>query len=130
MLTFALCLFMAALNHQGWAATVGCSRAEAPKSPIQPIATIKDIMDGTVDPSADFIWQSVATISRVTGIEEKQPRTEEEWQDVRNNAIRVIEARLTIGRCAQRASSYSERHCSEAPSTHRMQRRLRACSRS
>ena len=70
---------------------VACTRAQPP-IPLQPIATIKDIMDGTVDPSADVIWQSVETVVSAAGTEDKQPRTDEEWKNVRNNANRVIEA--------------------------------------
>ena len=55
-------------------------------------ATIKDLMDGIVDPSADVIWDSVATIVSAAGTEERQPRTNEEWAEVRRNAIRLLEA--------------------------------------
>src|SRR5437879_4321010 len=73
------------------AGLVGCSRAQ-PAVPLQPIATIKDLMDGTVDPSADVVWDSVETVTNAAGTEDKRPRTEQEWKEVRNNAIRVIEA--------------------------------------
>lgn len=49
-------------------------------------------MQSVVDPPADFLWESVATISNEKGIEERQPRTDEEWADVRRKAITVIEA--------------------------------------
>jgi hypothetical protein len=55
-------------------------------------ATVKDIMDGVVDPSADFIWESVATIVSAEGVTERKPRTDEEWAEVRRNAIRLLEA--------------------------------------
>jgi hypothetical protein len=45
-----------------------------------------------VDPSADFIWQSVASLVTEDGIEEKFPRTEEEWAEVRRHAITLLEA--------------------------------------
>jgi hypothetical protein len=49
-------------------------------------------MQSEVDPAADFLWESVATISNEKGIEERQPRTDEEWAEVRRKAITVIEA--------------------------------------
>src|SRR5262244_3682492 len=55
-------------------------------------ATVKDIMDSMVDPGADFIWDSVATVVSAKGIEEKYPRTDEEWKEVRRRAIMVMEA--------------------------------------
>jgi hypothetical protein len=55
-------------------------------------STIKDIMDSMVDPGADFIWESVATTVSERGIEEKQPKTADEWQNVRRHAVIVYEA--------------------------------------
>ena len=45
-----------------------------------------DLMDSMVDPSADIIWESVATNVTATGKEDKQPRTPEEWAAVRRGA--------------------------------------------
>jgi len=49
-------------------------------------------MDGVVDPSADVLWDSVAYIATTKGIEDRKPRTDEEWKAVRNSAITLIEA--------------------------------------
>ena len=49
-------------------------------------------MQSEVDPAADALWDSVATISSASGIEERQPRTDEEWAAVRRHAITLIEA--------------------------------------
>ena len=70
----------------------------APPTPASPpvdyrlTATIKDLMDSEVDPSADFLWESVATIVTKAGTEERRPRTEEQWKEVRRRAIALIEA--------------------------------------
>ena len=55
-------------------------------------ATIKDIMDSVVDPSADYLWDSVATIVTRKGTEERRPRTDMEWKEVRRRAIALVEA--------------------------------------
>ena len=55
-------------------------------------STIKDLMDGIVDPSADYVWDSVATIVSAAGTDERRPRTDEEWTEVRRNTIRLLEA--------------------------------------
>jgi len=55
-------------------------------------ATVKDIMDSMVDPSADEIWESVATVVDASGVHDKYPRTDEEWKTVRRDAIRLLEA--------------------------------------
>ena len=70
-----------------------CSRpAPQRESPFRPTSTIKDIMDSMVDPSADFLWDSVATIISASGTEERAPRTDEDWAKVRHNAISLVEA--------------------------------------
>src|SRR5438046_7379881 len=74
-------------------AIVACNRAQAPAaSPLRPTATIKDLMDSMVDPSADVLWESVATIVSAAGVEERQPRTDEEWKNVHRRAIELVEA--------------------------------------
>jgi hypothetical protein len=45
-----------------------------------------------VDPSADVVWESVATIVTGDEVEERAPRTDEEWANVRRGAIRLAEA--------------------------------------
>jgi plastocyanin len=57
-----------------------------------PTATVQDIMLSMVDPKADNIWNSVATIVTLEGTEEKRPRTEEDWVALRHDAITLVEA--------------------------------------
>jgi hypothetical protein len=69
--------------------------AEAAKtadSPLVITATIKELMDSTVDPSADGLWDSVAVVASRKGVDDRQPRTDEEWKAVRRHAITLIEA--------------------------------------
>ena len=49
-------------------------------------------MDSIVDPSADGLWDSVATISSENGVDRHEPRTEVEWQAVRRHAVTLAEA--------------------------------------
>ena len=58
----------------------------------KPTATIRDIMDSMVDPSADAVWESVASYVTIKGIEEKAPRNDEEWNEVQRKAITLLEA--------------------------------------
>jgi cytochrome c556 len=76
----------------------GCARqAPAPAAappytaPFKPVASIIDLMAEQVDPAADFLWDSVATISGPKGTEERQPRTDAEWNAVRRQALLLIE---------------------------------------
>ena len=45
-----------------------------------------------VDPSADYLWDSVSIISRLDGVVQNQPRTDMEWEEVRHKAIALLEA--------------------------------------
>src|SRR3990172_1210874 len=77
-----------------------CSPAPSEPAPAVPVAatefaptaTVQDIMLSLVDPSADAIWNSVATIVTLEGTEERRPRTDEEWGALRHEAITLVEA--------------------------------------
>jgi hypothetical protein len=58
----------------------------------RPTATVKDIMTSIIDPEADVLWNSVATIITIEGTEERAPKTEEDWAAVRQSAIQLVEA--------------------------------------
>jgi hypothetical protein len=93
-LSLGLCVGFAACT-QGRAAPAACATpAAAPsdKPNFDLTASIKELMDSEVDPAADFLWDSVATISRLDGIEERRPHTDEAWQEVRRRALTLIEA--------------------------------------
>lgn len=69
-----------------------CARTEAPKADLLRTATIKDIMDSMVDPSGDFMFESVVQIADENGVHEKAPKTDEEWEEVRHHAVTLLEA--------------------------------------
>jgi len=65
--------------------------APAPASPLKPIAGVQDVMATMIDPAADFLWESVSTTVTRGKTVEKQPRTDEEWAEVRRQAIILTE---------------------------------------
>ena len=48
-------------------------------------------MDAFIDPAADHIWDAVAITVTAKGREEKYPRTDEEWKELRRRAIQIME---------------------------------------
>jgi hypothetical protein len=103
-------------------ALAACSRQAAVQPPSsQPpqqqyrlTATIQELMDGIIDPSADVLWESVAYVASTTGIEDRQPRTDQEWRAVRNSAITLIEAANLL---AMPGRKVAMPHGSAAPAT-------------
>jgi cytochrome c556 len=73
----------------------GCSRS-APPPPsapeVAPTATIKDLMDAMVDPSAEFLFDNIVEIVDEKGIIDKTPKTDDEWKEVRRRALMLVEA--------------------------------------
>jgi len=61
-------------------------------SQFKPIASLQEIMTSIIDPNADEVWNSVSTIVTASGIEERSPHTDEEWQAVRRHAVTLAEA--------------------------------------
>ena len=65
--------------------------AEAPPE-YQPVASVRDIMRGVLDPASAAIWTSTTMTITKAGMEEKAPKTDEEWEALRNHALQLIEA--------------------------------------
>ena len=107
-------------------ALIGCDREAAgnhdatrPSSAAQtattfePIAGIQDIMADMIDPAADFLWESVSTTFDLTGVVDKEPRTDQEWDAVRRQAIILTEGANLIameGRRVARVRGTLEDH--------------------
>jgi cytochrome c556 len=74
------------------AVLAACAKAKPPEPELAKAATIKDIMDSMVDPSGDFLFESVQEIADENGVREKAPHTDEEWEEVRHRAFILLEA--------------------------------------
>jgi len=99
-----------------WALVAGClviasacARAKPPEPDFLKSATIKDIMDSMVDPSGEFLFESVAEISDEHGITEKAPQTDEEWKEVRRHAITLQEAPNLLVMAGRRVAQAGEK---------------------
>ena len=64
----------------------------APPSPYKPVATVMELMEGTVQPAAEVYWESVSTTISAAGIDEKYPKTDEEWEHVWGGAMTIAES--------------------------------------
>jgi hypothetical protein len=63
-----------------------------PPPPFKPVADVKQLVQGAIDPNADIIWEATGTIVSKAGIENRRPKNQEQWDAVRNSAIVLTEA--------------------------------------
>jgi hypothetical protein len=70
----------------------GTRQAAASDAVLTRVGTVKEIMEGIVDPNADVLWESVATNISAAGVQEKAPQTDEEWAAVQHSALMLAEA--------------------------------------
>lgn len=60
--------------------------------PIKAVSTLEEVMHHMVIPNADVVWDSVGTIYTVGHVEERQPRTDEQWLAVEASSTILTEA--------------------------------------
>ena len=70
----------------------GCRKSAPPAPELATSATIKDLMDAMVDPSAEYLFDNIVEIVDETGIIDKTPKTDAEWKEVRRRALMLVEA--------------------------------------
>lgn len=54
-------------------------------------ATVMDLMAAMIDPASKVVFDAVKSVETPTGVQEKVPKTEQEWVEVRRNALLMIE---------------------------------------
>jgi hypothetical protein len=84
-------IFAGATHLFGALLASSCTPAEPP-SPYKPVATVQELMEGTVQPAAERYWTSVSTTISAAGIEERFPKTDEEWEVVWGGAMTIAES--------------------------------------
>ena len=118
-LPLAVLAFALAACSQEASPPAAKASAQPQESPFQITATIQDIMDTEVDPSADFLWASTGFVADKGGIHDKTPHTDAEWTAVRKNALILVEAtnllRMEGRKVAERALDKEEKGGEENP---------------
>jgi hypothetical protein len=57
-----------------------------------PVGSLKDVMKGIVEPSANVLWDAVSVNVGAAGVQENKPTTEEQWAMLQHNALMLAEA--------------------------------------
>ena len=81
----------------------------------QIVGTIKDLMQGMVDPAADVLWEAVATDITAAGVVDKRPRTDEEWAAVQSSALMLVEVPNLLKMPGRKVARPGETTQSEGP---------------
>jgi len=64
----------------------------APQPAFKPVASVKQLMQATILPSAEVLFDAVGTVISFSGVEEIAPKNDEEWAAVRHNALTLAES--------------------------------------
>ena len=74
----------------------GCGEPPKPAAPaappLQPVLSMKQLMEWVIDPAADAVWEPVKTIITEQGTKEIAPQTDEQWEAVRHGAATLHES--------------------------------------
>ena len=72
---------------------LGCARElEVSPPPYKPVATVRELMESVVAHAAETYWGSVQVIVDETGVHERQPQTDEEWEQVWAAGLSIAES--------------------------------------
>jgi hypothetical protein len=58
---------------------------------MKPVVSVKELMRDFIDPASDYVFDSVGTVITKTGVVEKFPRTDDDWDKVRSGAVMMAE---------------------------------------
>ena len=85
----------------------------APSATYQSTATVEELMQIMIDPSADAVWDAVVTEATADGIIEIRPETQADWNRLRHNALTLVEAANLLAMPARQVAGQDSR--SELP---------------
>ena len=101
------------------AIAVSCRNQEAPQQAAAPgpapVGSIRDVMHNIVEYNAFKIFDSVAVTVTLKGTDEKQPRTEDEWDEVFHAAVTLAESPNLLVTPGRRVSAPEEENSSDGP---------------
>ena len=74
-------------------AALGCShRVEVPAPPYKPVTTVLELMESVIAHAAEVYWESVSVTVDETGVHERAPQTDEEWEGVWAAGLSIAES--------------------------------------
>jgi hypothetical protein len=59
---------------------------------MKPVVSVKELMKYMIDPIADNIFDAVGSVVTKNGIQEREPKTDEDWDKIQTGAVSIAEA--------------------------------------
>ncbi|HUR33968.1 MAG TPA: hypothetical protein VM032_09260 [Vicinamibacterales bacterium] len=69
----------------------GCTRAPEPP-PFKAVVETRDLMEDLMERQADIVWGATGFIVTAEGVEERRPKSDEDWLAVKAAAVNLTEA--------------------------------------
>jgi cytochrome c556 len=97
-------------------AAAGAVTAAGPTEPRDPAATysIRTIMASMVDPSGDFLFESVADIADDKGVTHRGPKTPQEWEAVRHHLQVLVDSAKLLSEPGRKAAEPGDKSANPA----------------
>jgi hypothetical protein len=89
----SVALFVSGIGFVVAAGRTAQRAAPAEERPVfVPVASVKQIMAGITGPAATVVYNAVGTVINREGVTEIEPKNDEEWAVVGNNAAALVES--------------------------------------
>lgn len=113
-------LFLTSTIGLAVAFAVSCRTPPAPPAPAAqqgpaPVGTVREVMHNIVEYNAFKIFNSVAVTVTAAGTQEKQPTTDEEWDEVFHAALTLSEAPNLLMTPGRRISAPADENTAAGP---------------
>ena len=72
--------------------SAGARTAQESPTPLTPVASVLQIMNGLTVPASDVVFAAVSTVVSSSGVEQIAPNSDEEWQAVEDSAAMLVES--------------------------------------
>ena len=71
----------------------GCAHSPPPAAPpFKPVTTVLELMESVIAHAAEVYWQAVQVTVDETGVHERNPQTDEEWESVWAAGLAIAES--------------------------------------
>jgi hypothetical protein len=81
---------------------------------MKPVLSVKELMKYMIDPIADNIFDSVATVVTKNGVEEHTPQTDDDWDKIETGAVTLAEGAYLL-KVPREFTPPGDRNNSEGP---------------